>query len=155
MRDETKAKIKKDRDEGREWREQVLTEIVSLSISSSLNRLGTIGKATGDDQSPLKMPTSSSKPRLGIPEELLSSARDGDKVDVVDDFGQRMRTLCVEDEPGTLAGIGQAMLESGQPLSVYSIFNGGNHEMSGMGPLGQPRVLAQIGKEDSMASASV
>lgn len=174
------------KDDDKQWRENVLAQAVSLSISSSLNRLadytvegGTKGKNTAP-----RMVSSSSRPRLGIPAQLLSAAsvtemgeltESGKKTHSTSVRRKKEKDLPVRrDERGvtpsedgleTLAGIGEAMLRFPGPIN--SIDSGLNLRAGQNGrfvpaqdapavPLASPqRTLGQIGKEESMASASV
>lgn len=179
------AQKPEDKDEEKQFRENVLTQALSLSMSSSLNRLadlpadtikGTRGK-TGS-----KMVSSSSRPRLGIPPELLSAASvtemgeltemtkrqtsSGTRYNTEADVRRSKREVTPsEDGLETLAEIGEAMLRHGG--AINSIDSGLNLKATQNGrfvpgedapavPILSPiRDLAQIGKEESMASASV
>lgn len=132
------SKGKLVRDE-RAWRESVLNQVVSLSLSRNFNKL--------DEAPELEKPrmvSSGSKSRLAIPDRLLQSAE-------------------VQDRPDSehFGGIGEAMLKagysmgSGLSLRPTKVENVVMRKDAPSAPAIAGRTLKEIGKEESMASASV
>jgi len=111
-RSTTKGAPNEIRETEKEWREHVLTQAVSLSMSSGLNRLARpIDPVEKKDvvDTLLKMPTRKCKPRLAIPAELLSAVNMNTSVGV-DQFGRRV-DIAREQEGST--GTGGVMLKYG------------------------------------------
>jgi hypothetical protein len=97
----------------KQWRESVLAQAVSLSMSSSLNRLADPGgKSTGTELAS-QMAAGSSKPRLGIPAQLLAAA-------TVTELGRLTEPTSTSQSPiRRRSGIAPPIKESTPPRECY------------------------------------
>lgn len=111
-RSKTKGAPTEIRETEKEWREHVLTQAVSLSMSSGINRLARpidpVEKKDVVDTLP-EMPTRKCKPRLAIPAELLSAVPINMSVGL-DQFERRVDIA--RGQEGS-RGTGGAMLKHG------------------------------------------
>jgi hypothetical protein len=110
------------------WRRDVLSQAVSLSISSSLNRLSNLA----ENGSEPKMVASSSKPRLGIPVELLAAGQQ-----------QPLSTTRRSDVRRTSERSRTHGAEGRAEVPEVKV--------DGLSP---GRTVVQVGRDDGMASAS-
>ncbi|KAK6909833.1 hypothetical protein I204_04748 [Kwoniella mangroviensis CBS 8886] len=135
----------KGRDADKKWRESVLQEALSISVSnsSSLHKLanydGTDGGAVP------RMVSSGSKSRLAIPDQLLSAPN--------------IRDSTMSNGTDGLRGIGESMLNSNNSLEsslnlravIMQVCN--EKEKEKEKETGKTRILEAVGKEESMISA--
>ena len=122
------GKVDEEDSRDQTWRRDVLAQAVSLSISSSLNQLS----KGGDGNREGKIVTSSSKPRLGIPVELLEAGERS-----VSSHQSRHGTR--EDKTPSREGADGS-------VDIPEV------KVEGLSP---GRTVAQVGRDESMASASV
>ncbi|WVQ67367.1 uncharacterized protein L199_005563 [Kwoniella botswanensis] len=136
----------KGRDADKKWRESVLQEALSISISnsSSLHKLANYDKTDGGAVP--RMVSSGSKSRLAIPDQLLSAPN--------------IRDSTISNGTDGLRGIGESMLagngvngslESSLNLRAVMMqdWNKGEKEKEN----GKSRMLEAVGREESMTSA--
>ncbi|WWC94498.1 hypothetical protein V866_001344 [Kwoniella sp. B9012] len=136
----------KGRDADKKWRESVLQEALSLSISnsSSLHKLANYDRTDGDAVP--RMVSSGSKSRLAIPDQLLTAPN--------------IRDSTISNGTDGLRGIGESMLvgnggngslESSLNLRAVMMqdWNKGEEEKEN----GKSRMLEAVGREESMRSA--
>ncbi|WWD17030.1 hypothetical protein CI109_101467 [Kwoniella shandongensis] len=146
------------RADDQKWRESILKDVVSLSISSNLNKLASEQgqdqnkhhsgrlQGSGPRQGQNRMVSSGSKARLAIPSPLLQPFMESELLPET-----TMR------ESRDMTGIGEAMMRSvtrGTVQTGHSVDDVLRQSSGGWeGPTG--RVLGEVGGVDSMASASV
>ncbi|WVW84239.1 hypothetical protein I302_106269 [Kwoniella bestiolae CBS 10118] len=134
----------KGRNADKKWRESVLQEALSISISnsSSLNKLGEYEAAVGIGQNTVpRVVSSGSKSRLAIPDQLLSAPN--------------IRDSTVSTHSEGFRGIGESMLNTQNSLesslNLRAVMMQDWDE--GESGRGVGRTLGTVGKEESMISA--
>ncbi|WWC69951.1 uncharacterized protein I206_103895 [Kwoniella pini CBS 10737] len=134
------------RNADKKWRESVLQEALTLSISnSSLNRLANESELENIDMP--RMVSSGSKNRLAIPGQLLSAP-----TITINNNNERDTDPIHHDTSDGYAGIGQSMLQSQNSLesslNLRAIMEVENWDL-----IPPTRTLGVVGKEESLVSA--
>ncbi|WWD03270.1 hypothetical protein V865_001321 [Kwoniella europaea PYCC6329] len=136
----------KGRDADKKWRESVLQEALSISISnsSSLHKPANYDKTDGGAVP--RMVSSGSKSRLAIPDQLLSAPN--------------IRDSTISNGTDGLRGIGESMLVGNgvngsleSSLNLRAVMMQDWNEGEKVKENGKSRMLESVGREESMRSA--